>query len=77
MVVVYVLPPSHAGGAAVVSLLEFGLWAAREPGKVVVCCCCPRGCWKRGNVVCGWFGVAFVEDLGGLGEVVLGRLGCS
>ncbi|KAL3264496.1 hypothetical protein ABHI18_000711 [Aspergillus niger] len=50
------------GSAAPISLLELGL-CMREPGKVVVVC--PRGYWKRGNVVvvCERFGVTVVEGL--------------
>lgn len=50
------------GSAAPISLLELGL-CMREPGKVVVVC--PRGYWKRGNVVvvCERFGVPVVEGL--------------
>lgn len=70
IVVVYFHPATQAP----VSLLEFGLCAARVPGKAIVVC--PEGYWKRGNVqiVCRRFGVEMVESVGGLREAILRRL---
>ena len=58
----------HPKTQAPVSLLEFGLAAARAPGKVVVCC--PDGFPKKGNVemVCERLGVPMVESFDELVE---------
>jgi hypothetical protein len=54
------------GTKAPISLLELGLLA--RSGRAIVCC--PAGFWRRGNVeiVCGRYGVPFVESLDELAE---------
>jgi hypothetical protein len=57
---------------APISLMEMGLWA--RSGKVIVCC--PRGFWKRGNVmlVCKKYKIDVAENIMELGEKVLAKL---
>jgi hypothetical protein len=59
---------------APITLLELGLHAATEPGKLVVCC--PEGFWRKGNVdiVCARHGVKQVDDLDALIAEVAARV---
>lgn len=49
-----------------ITLLELGIHAATNPGKVLVCC--SEGFWRKGNVdiVCARYGVAMAEDINDL-----------
>ena len=51
---------------APITLLELGLFAAKSPQKLVVCC--PDGYWRKGNVdvVCNMYGVQQVNTLADL-----------
>ena len=46
-----------------ITLLELGLWANKEGGKLIVCC--PFGFWRKGNVdiVCARYRVTQVNAL--------------
>jgi hypothetical protein len=57
-----------------VTMLELGLWAATDPGKIVVCC--NSKFWKAGNVqiVCGREEIPLVETFVELEELLRARL---
>ena len=59
LIVLYLAP----GTLSPISLLEFGRWAALEPGKTIVCC--PEGFYRKGNIdiVCDRYGVLQAETL--------------
>ena len=46
-----------------ITLMELGIHAVKNPGKVVVCC--PKGFWRKGNVdvVCARYGIKQVNTL--------------
>ncbi len=58
-----------------ITLMELGIHAATNPGKVIVCC--PDGFWRKGNIdiVCARYGVAQVEDLNDLIFALRDKLG--
>jgi hypothetical protein len=59
IVIMYFDPTSKSP----ITLLELGLVAARNPGKLHVCC--PEGFYRKGNVdiVCNRYGVRTYETL--------------
>jgi hypothetical protein len=59
IVVMYFAP----GTKSPITLLELGIIAASNPGKLHVCC--PEGYWRKGNVdiVCNRYGVRTYESL--------------
>lgn len=68
MIAMYFAPNTKAP----VTMLELGIHAAKNPGKLVVCC--PQGFWRKGNVdiVCARYGVRQVADLQALIAAVIG-----
>ena len=50
-----------------ITLLELGIWAGRQPAKLVVCC--PEGFWRKGNVdiVCNRY---HVQQVGTVEELI-------
>jgi len=57
-----------------ISLLEFGLHAAKTPDKIIVCC--PDGFWRKGNVdiTCAKYGVTQVDNISELTQTIRQRL---
>ena len=53
-----------------ITLLELGLWAGKNPKKLIVCC--PNGYWRKGNVdiLCAKYGVRQVNTI----EEIVGYL---
>jgi hypothetical protein len=50
-----------------ITLMELGIWAGRQPAKLVVCC--PEGFWRKGNVdiVCNRY---HVQQVGTVEELI-------
>jgi len=57
-----------------VTMLELGLYAEKNPEKLVVCC--QEGFWRKGNVdiVCARHGIARAETLGDMVSMLKARL---
>ena len=59
LIIMYFAPETRSP----ITLLELGLYAAKSPQKLLVCC--PEGFWRRGNVdiVCRRYGVRQVPTI--------------
>jgi hypothetical protein len=57
-----------------ISMLELGIHAGRNPGKLIVCC--PDGFWRKGNIdiVCARFGIRQVDTLEELTKACITQL---